>query len=84
MLNRRKDGLLILSVQDVEESEAEKGKVHQEEDTSGIKPSDSITRIYACATMWHETQGEMLEMLKSIFRYVFPRILASQNGIIRN
>ena len=32
------------------------------------KTSDSITRIYACATMWHETQSEMLEMLKSIFR----------------
>lgn len=36
--------------------------------TGKIKTSDSITRIYACATMWHETQSEMLEMLKSIFR----------------
>ena len=68
MLNRRKDGLIILSVSDVEESEAEKGKVHHEEDTSGIKPSDSITRIYACATMWHESEDEQLEMLKSLFR----------------
>ena len=68
MLNRRKDGLIILSVSDVEESEAEKGKVHHEEDTSGIKPSDSITRIYACATMWHESEEEQLEMLKSLFR----------------
>ena len=32
------------------------------------KTSDSITRIYACATMWHETQSEMREMLKSLFR----------------
>jgi chitin synthase len=32
------------------------------------KTSDSITRIYACATMWHETKSEMLEMLKSVFR----------------
>nr|AFK08615.1 chitin synthase 2 [Locusta migratoria] len=33
-----------------------------------IEPSDEITRIYACATMWHETRDEMLEMLKSVFR----------------
>ena len=32
------------------------------------KTSDSITRIYACATMWHETKSEMMEMLKSLFR----------------
>ena len=32
------------------------------------KTSDSITRIYACATMWHENLSEMREMLKSLFR----------------
>jgi len=32
------------------------------------KTSDSITRIYACATMWHETKTEMMEMMKSLFR----------------
>jgi len=32
------------------------------------KTSDSITRIYACATMWHETRSEMMEMMKSLFR----------------
>nr|ARQ20736.1 chitin synthase 2 [Grapholitha molesta] len=31
-------------------------------------PSDNITRIYICATMWHETKDEMIEFLKSIFR----------------
>jgi chitin synthase len=32
-----------------------------------IKASDNITRIYTCATMWHETTEEMLTFLKSIF-----------------
>lgn len=29
---------------------------------------DNITRIYACATMWHETTEEMVQMLKSVIR----------------
>ena len=33
-----------------------------------IKSSDHITRIYSCATMWHETKDEMIEFLKSIMR----------------
>ncbi|CAH0725884.1 unnamed protein product, partial [Brenthis ino] len=33
-----------------------------------VRPSDSISRIYICATMWHETKEEMIEFLKSIFR----------------
>ena len=35
---------------------------------SKTRTSDSITRIYACATMWHETKPEMMEMIKSLFR----------------
>ena len=29
--------------------------------------ADKITRIYICATMWHETREEMVTFLKSIF-----------------
>ncbi|XP_047473988.1 chitin synthase chs-2-like isoform X2 [Penaeus chinensis] len=35
---------------------------------SKTKSSDHITRIYATATMWHETEEEIMEMLKSILR----------------
>lgn len=30
--------------------------------------NDSVTKIYACGTMWHETKDEMMEFLKSILR----------------
>ncbi|XP_055344655.1 chitin synthase chs-2-like [Paramacrobiotus metropolitanus] len=32
------------------------------------KGCDSVTKIFACATMWHETTGEMMQVLKSIMR----------------
>nr|USH46112.1 chitin synthase chs-2 [Androctonus crassicauda] len=35
---------------------------------STIKSSDQIIRVYACVTMWHETNEEMLQMLKSVMR----------------
>ena len=37
-------------------------------DDQSLTKEDKVTRIKACATMWHENSEEMCEMLKSIFR----------------
>lgn len=65
--------------QDLSEIDKEKGDEYYEtisvhtdgsavQTKSTIKSSDHITRIYACATMWHETKDEMMEFLKSVMR----------------
>ena len=41
-------------------------KPKQRVGTFGI--SDETTRIMGCATMWHESSEEMIEMIKSLFR----------------
>lgn len=51
------------SVCSVSSSKLENGLIR---DTASS--ADAITKIYACATMWHETSYEMNCMLKSIFR----------------
>lgn len=76
MLNRRRDGVEEITTKDLADKEEEENdgfqnafKVFPAESTkSSIKPSDSVTKIYACATMWHESKEEMLEMLKSLYR----------------
>lgn len=39
-----------------------------EEEQQPDSNRDNITRIYACATMWHETKEEMVAFLKSVLR----------------
>ncbi|XP_073941849.1 hyaluronan synthase-like protein kkv isoform X5 [Choristoneura fumiferana] len=77
-LNRKRDDHKDVKTEDLAEIEKEKGDEYYETisvhtDNTGqsprsIKSSDQITRIYACATMWHETKDEMMEFLKSIIR----------------
>ncbi|KAL4708136.1 hypothetical protein ACJJTC_009915 [Scirpophaga incertulas] len=67
LMNRTRDDDIEILVEDLNDNDnisinspADKGK--------DIKPSDYTTRIYICATMWHETKDEMMDFLKSIFR----------------
>ena len=80
MLNRRKDGDLQLKTEDLppeydldmdkDLKELYETYPDQDEESkmSTVRKTDKITRIYACATMWHEAPEEILEMLASLFR----------------
>ncbi|CAG9769089.1 unnamed protein product [Ceutorhynchus assimilis] len=75
-MNRRRDDEADVKTEDLDEIQKEKADEYYEtisNHTDGstpksVKSSDNITRIYACATMWHENKEEMIEFLKSILR----------------
>ncbi|KAJ8958903.1 hypothetical protein NQ318_019671 [Aromia moschata] len=75
-MNRRRDDEADVKPEDLDEIQKEKADEYYEtisNHTDGsspktVKNSDHITRIYACATMWHENKEEMIEFLKSILR----------------
>lgn len=78
-LNRRRDEDylemdddedVVEGEEDGDEEEVGFGKNQKE---SPVKPADRIPKLYICATMWHETREEMIEMLKSIFRMDFDQ-----------
>ncbi|XP_044267838.1 chitin synthase chs-2 isoform X2 [Tribolium madens] len=75
-MNRRRDDEADVKTEDLDEIQKEKGDEYYEtisnhtdaSSAKAVKNSDHITRIYACATMWHENKEEMIEFLKSILR----------------
>ena len=79
-LNRRRDDATIVQTVDLESVKgvSEAGLMaelvtnipanrYDEKKEDSIRDTDSVTRIYACATMWHETSDEMVTFLKSVF-----------------
>ena len=53
----------------VDDSVSTVGSMISESERTRIKEGVN-TRIYVCATMWHETANEMVQVLKSIMRLV--------------
>ncbi|XP_046543810.1 chitin synthase chs-2-like [Haliotis rubra] len=84
MLNRRKDdenlqeymmnGAFIALGESrepaggIEEEEKEVNAMVDPNETKKRMRKDTTPMIYICATMWHETENEMIQVLKSIFR----------------
>ncbi|KAL8565048.1 hypothetical protein ACOMHN_003424 [Nucella lapillus] len=71
MLNRRRDEddptELRLAGQWIDQVGQDGGELTLEDARSAMR-KDTTPLIYICATMWHESETEMIMMLKSVFR----------------
>lgn len=79
IINRRRDDKELIKSEDIKRENDgfmssdlsqhyETISEHPEDKKSTVQSTDYITKILACATMWHETSEEMIQMLKSVFR----------------
>ncbi|XP_077514188.1 chitin synthase chs-2-like isoform X1 [Amblyomma americanum] len=64
MERHRASAATIEGIREVVETSFHSQKTSEQEHENG----DDVTRIYACATMWHESKDEMLQLLKSVLR----------------
>lgn len=77
-MNRRRDDQEVIKSEDInldgdginsnEASQHYETISEPEDKRTNVHSQDQITKIYACATMWHETSDEMIQMLKSVIR----------------
>lgn len=68
-LNRRRDDQSNVKTEELDKGDSEPPYEEiQKDERDNSKTKDHITKIFACATMWHETKDEMIEFLKSILR----------------
>ncbi|XP_050669980.1 chitin synthase chs-2-like isoform X2 [Leptidea sinapis] len=68
LMNRTRDDDMEIPVEDLKDLRDDASLCSSISNPRDIRPSDSVTRVYICATMWHETKDEMMDFLKSILR----------------
>ncbi|XP_022255271.1 uncharacterized protein LOC106470918 [Limulus polyphemus] len=80
-LNRKRDDEVEIKSEKLDNAEKEETQISRLYDTvpaeigrdqfisvDKVQNKDEVSRIYGCATMWHETGEEMVQMLKSVMR----------------